>query len=90
MAQLRDDPGAFLHLDRGLHRYGKFRAGPSQSTGFTAQHTAQATRSVLSARLALAGRDMTLRDGLPPGPYFCRWLVDGVELGRRPFTVAGD
>jgi len=70
---------------------GTFQAGPSKSTGFTAEHTADATGSVVSVNLALTGRDMTLRDGpLPVGPYACRWLVDGVEVARRPFTVAGD
>lgn len=70
---------------------GKFQAAASQSTGFTTRQSAEATGSVLSATLPLSGRDMTLRDEpLPPGPYACRWLVDGVEVGRRPFTVAGD
>ncbi len=67
---------------------GQFQAGPSRSTGFTKHDAGSPDITVLSVGLKLSGIEMTLRPGpLPPGPYACRWLIDGKEVGRRAFTV---
>jgi len=67
---------------------GTFQAGPSRSSGYSTFGSGRPTGPVVEVDTAITAKEMTLRSGnLPPGPYVCRWLVDGNEVGTRTFTV---
>jgi hypothetical protein len=68
---------------------GEFEAGGAEADGWDRHESATAPLPIVATYLSFDGEAMTLEPDseLPPGPYTCRWLVDGDEVGHRSFRV---
>lgn len=68
---------------------GEFDTGGAEVEGWDGNESATAPLPIVATYLSFDGEAMTLEPGsdLPPGPYTCRWLVDGDEVGHRSFRV---
>jgi hypothetical protein len=68
---------------------GEFDVLGSHSVGYTRRGEAQSDIEIANAYITLDTEQMTMASGpLPPGPYECRWIVDGETIGSRSFEIA--